>query len=129
VNFHTTRGRELAGVISINVPAFTRYIPFTPDRELQEEGAPITRFLPSLTFQHLIDRLNRRRALNSEKSGIGLQVLQVFRPCHRPSTRMIAMESNIYPAGPKGVLRPCSQVVEFYGVEIVALDGPWGTGF
>lgn len=33
------RGQQPASVIAINMPASSRYIPLTPDRELQEEGA------------------------------------------------------------------------------------------
>jgi len=79
------RGQQPASVIAINVPASTRYIPLTPDRELQEEGAPIAWFLPRLAFQYLIDRLYRTRAPDRVKSGIALQMFQVFRPRRRPS--------------------------------------------
>jgi hypothetical protein len=85
VHLHATRRNQPASVIAVNVPTCVRYIPFTPDRELQEEGAPITRFPPGLTLQDLIDRVERTGAPYGAKGGIGLDVLQVYRtrrcPC------------------------------------------------
>jgi len=82
---HATGGQKSARVIAIKVPASARYIPFTPGRELQEEGTPITRSLPRLAFQHFIDRADRTRAPDSTKSRVALQVLQAFRSRLRPS--------------------------------------------
>jgi hypothetical protein len=86
-----------------------RYIPFTPDRELQEESAPITRFLPRLALQYLIDRLDRTHTSDSAKSEIGLQVLQVHRPRRRASRRIVAMDSELSQRSPNDIAH-CGRV-------------------
>jgi hypothetical protein len=103
VYFHAGGGRQAAGVIAIDVPACARYIPLTPDRELQEEGAPIARLLPGLALQHLIDRLERTLGADRAENRIGLQVLQVFGPRRRPSGPIVAMDSGFGQRGPDDI--------------------------
>ena len=85
MHFHPTRRQQPAGVIAIDVPAGAGYVPLMADRELQKEGPPITRFLPGLALQYLIDRLDHTSATDGAKSRIGFQMLQVYRPRHCPS--------------------------------------------